>query len=144
MHNFEEIIGQSPALRRCSRRSGSVAATDTTVLILGETGTGKELIARAIHAASRRKRPAAHQGELRGAADRAGRERALRPREGRVHRRDRARASAASSSPTAGTIFLDEIGELPPEVAGQAAARAAGARVRARRRQQDDRASTCA
>jgi len=57
-HNFEEIIGQSRALQRVLAQARSVAATDTTVLLLGETGTGKELIARAIHGLSeRRSRP---------------------------------------------------------------------------------------
>jgi transcriptional regulator with GAF, ATPase, and Fis domain len=54
-HRFEEIIGQSNELQYILRRVEEVAATDTTVLILGETGTGKELIARAIHSASKRK-----------------------------------------------------------------------------------------
>jgi len=57
-HNFEEIVGQSAALNAVLNKVRLVAATDSTVLILGETGTGKELIARAIHSASaRRDRP---------------------------------------------------------------------------------------
>jgi PAS domain S-box-containing protein len=51
---FGEIIGQSKALREVLEQVGRVAATDATVLILGETGTGKELVARAIHSVSRR------------------------------------------------------------------------------------------
>ncbi len=55
---FEEIVGESRALRAVLRQAGRVAPVETTVLITGETGTGKELIARAIHAASpRRARP---------------------------------------------------------------------------------------
>src|SRR5262249_6107037 len=54
-HNFEEIIGMSAALRRVLREVETVAATDSTVLIYGETGTGKELIARAIHKLSPRR-----------------------------------------------------------------------------------------
>ena len=53
--NFEEIIGESAVLRRVLKQAGTVARTDATVLILGETGTGKELIARAIHNLSTRK-----------------------------------------------------------------------------------------
>jgi PAS domain S-box-containing protein len=53
-HNFEEIIGRSPRLLAVLDHIGRVAATDSTVLISGETGTGKELIARAIHSTSRR------------------------------------------------------------------------------------------
>ncbi len=54
-HNFEEIIGESPALKRVLQQVEIVAPTDSTVLILGETGTGKELIARAIHNLSSRR-----------------------------------------------------------------------------------------
>ncbi len=53
-HNFEEIIGASAALRCVLKKVETVAPTDSTVLILGETGTGKELIARAIHSLSPR------------------------------------------------------------------------------------------
>src|SRR5689334_20715002 len=52
---FEGIVGQSSALRAVLRQVEMVAGTDSTVLLLGETGTGKELIARAIHDRSRRK-----------------------------------------------------------------------------------------
>jgi formate hydrogenlyase transcriptional activator len=54
-HNFEEIIGNSPALLAVLSKVEQVAPTDSTVLIYGETGTGKELIARAIHDRSTRK-----------------------------------------------------------------------------------------
>jgi formate hydrogenlyase transcriptional activator len=54
-YNFEEIIGDSPALKRVLRQVETVAPTDSTVLIQGETGAGKELIARAIHNLSRRR-----------------------------------------------------------------------------------------
>jgi formate hydrogenlyase transcriptional activator len=54
-HNFEEIVGQSPQLRRLLKEVETVAPTDATVLIQGETGTGKEVIARSIHNLSRRR-----------------------------------------------------------------------------------------
>src|SRR5207237_1224721 len=58
VHNFEEIVGRSAVLQRVLSQVGLVAATDSSVLISGETGTGKELVARAIHARSgRRERP---------------------------------------------------------------------------------------
>jgi chemotaxis protein methyltransferase CheR len=57
-HNFENIIGNSDALKYVLYRVAEVASTDTHVLILGETGTGKELIARAIHNLSSRSKRA--------------------------------------------------------------------------------------
>jgi formate hydrogenlyase transcriptional activator len=54
-HNFEEIVGESSALKRVLSQAETVAPADSTVLILGETGTGKELVARAIHSLSRRR-----------------------------------------------------------------------------------------
>jgi GAF domain-containing protein len=57
-HNFDEIIGRSAALTKVLHLVEQVAATDATVLILGETGTGKELVARAVHhLRARRQRP---------------------------------------------------------------------------------------
>src|SRR5271157_1071938 len=57
-HNFEEIVGQSRALAEVIEKVKLVASTDSSVLILGETGTGKELVARAVHSNSeRRNRP---------------------------------------------------------------------------------------
>ena len=56
--NFGEIVGQTPAIRRVLHQVEQVAGTSATVLLLGETGTGKELLARAIHSGSpRRARP---------------------------------------------------------------------------------------
>ena len=54
-HHFEDIISSDSVFEGVLEKVGQVAATDTTVLILGETGTGKELVARAIHSAGARK-----------------------------------------------------------------------------------------
>jgi len=113
-HNFEEIVGNSPALLKALHAVDQVAPTDTTVLIYGETGTGKELVARAIHGRSVRNGRAlvnvncsaisaglveselfGHiKGAFTGALDR------------RIGRFELAHG---------GTIFLDEIGELSLE-----------------------------
>ncbi len=82
-----DIIGESPALRDVLRQIELVAASDATVLITGESGTGKELVARAIHERSSAPRPADGEGQLRRRARGAVRERVLRSRERRVHRR---------------------------------------------------------
>lgn len=113
-HNFAEIIGNSPALLQTLRQVELVADTDANVLIVGETGTGKELIARAIHDRSaRQERPLVKVncgaisaglveselfGHVKGAFTGA-----LASREGRFKLAD------------GGTIFLDEVGELPLE-----------------------------
>jgi formate hydrogenlyase transcriptional activator len=113
-HNFEEIVGKSPALLAVLSKVALVAPTNSTVLILGETGTGKELVARAIHERSRRRnRPLVKVncasiaaglveselfGHVKGAFTGA-----VSSRIGRFECADR------------GTIFLDEIGELTPE-----------------------------
>lgn len=112
LQNFDEIIGQNRSLVQVLREVEQVARTDASVLILGETGTGKELIARSIHAASHRTQkplikvncaaiPATlieseffghEKGAFTGASDK---------REGRFALAD------------GGSIFLDEVGELP-------------------------------
>ena len=111
-HNFEEIVGDSPSLLALLRRVDQVAPTDSSVLIYGETGTGKELIARAIHDRSNRKnRPLVKvncsaisaglvESELFGHAKGAFTG-AFERRIGRFELAD------------GGTIFLDEVGELP-------------------------------
>jgi formate hydrogenlyase transcriptional activator len=112
---FEDIVGSSEALGKVLRQVAKVAPSDSTVLILGETGTGKELIARAIHKRSKRAERAFigvncaaiptsliaselfgyEKGAFTGATQR---------RLGRFE------------SANGGTIFLDEIGDLPPEI----------------------------
>jgi formate hydrogenlyase transcriptional activator len=111
---FEEIIGASPALTRVLSRAYKVARSDSTVLITGETGTGKELVACGIHRQSRRSsRPfvavncAAIPREL-VASELFGHEKGAFT--GATQRR-LGRFELAHG----GTIFLDEIGELPPD-----------------------------
>jgi len=114
-YNFEEIIGNSPALKRVLQEVETVAATDSTVLIYGETGTGKELIAHAIHNLSQRRERTLvkvncaaiptglleseffghERGAFTGAVDR---------RIGRFELADK------------GTIFLDEVEDIPLEL----------------------------
>jgi formate hydrogenlyase transcriptional activator len=114
-HNFENIIGQSDALKYVLHRVEQVASTDSPVLILGETGTGKELIARALHKLSlRSRRPLVkvNCAALPGAlieSELFGREKgaftgAITTQLGRFE--------LAKGS----TLFLDEIGELPFEL----------------------------
>ncbi|HTO75667.1 MAG TPA: sigma 54-interacting transcriptional regulator [Thermoanaerobaculia bacterium] len=112
---FEEIVGTSAALQRVLSRISKVAPTDSTVLLSGETGTGKELIARAIHKRSKRSSrsfiavncaavpPSLIASELFG-HERGAFTGALSRRLGRFELAG------------GGTIFLDEIGELPAEM----------------------------
>ena len=110
------IVGDSPALKRALELVERVAATDSTVLLLGETGTGKELFASRIHELSARRQPADGLRQLRGDSGDADRERAVRPRERAPTPTPSTGRSAASSWPTGPAIFLDEIGELPLDV----------------------------
>ncbi|MBO0724703.1 MAG: sigma 54-interacting transcriptional regulator [Blastocatellia bacterium] len=115
VQKFDEIVGDGPAIRRALDAVEQVAATDATVLITGETGTGKELIARAIHRLS----PRAHGPLVKFncaaiphtllASELFGHERGAFT--GAVARR-KGRFEQANS----GTLFLDEIGELPSEM----------------------------
>jgi PAS domain S-box-containing protein len=114
-HQHHEVIGQCEAIRRVLRSAEQVAATDSTVLLQGETGTGKELIARAIHDLSRRKdRPmvkvncAALPATL-VESELFGRERGAYTG---ALTREMGRFEVANGS----TLFLDEIGELPLEL----------------------------
>ncbi len=113
-HNFEEIVGRSPALSAVLDKVCRVAPTDATVLIYGETGTGKELIARAIHSASlRRDKPLI---KLNCAALPAGLiENELFGHEKGAFTGAIARHTGRFELADGGTIFLDEIGELPSE-----------------------------
>jgi formate hydrogenlyase transcriptional activator len=113
--SFDEIVGRSPALRKVLQEIETVAPTDSTVLIYGDTGTGKELIARAIHNLSRRGQSnfvklncaAIPTGLLE--SEMFGHEKgaftgAIAQRIGRFELANR------------GTVFLDEIGEIPLEL----------------------------
>ena len=113
--NFEQIHGNSPALRRVLELVEKVAASDSTVLLLGETGTGKELIARALHDHSRRKEctfvklncAAIPTGLLE--SELFGHEKgaftgAIIQKIGRLELADQ------------GTLFLDEVGDIPIEI----------------------------
>jgi PAS domain S-box-containing protein len=112
---FEEIVGSSKPLRKVLAELGKVAPTDSTVLILGETGTGKELIARAIHRRSKRAaRPfvGVNCGAIPAsliASELFGHEKGAFT--GATQRR-LGRFEAANG----GTIFLDEVGDLPPDI----------------------------
>ena len=135
--NFGAIVGESPALREVLARVEQVAQTSSTVLLRGETGTGKEMVARAIHINSAREtRPFVRVNCAALAPGDAG-VGAVRPREGIVHGRDGAPAGAVRDGRRRHAV--PRRGRRPAaRRAGQAAARAAGARVRAGRRQRDD------
>ena len=111
VHNFEEIIGQSPSLTVVLDHVRQVAGTESTVLISGETGTGKELIARAIHSNSRRKdKPLI---KINCAALPAGLvESELFGHEKGAFTGAIARRIGRFELAQGGTIFLDEVGEL--------------------------------
>jgi len=114
-HNFEEIVGESPALQKVLQEVAVVALTDSAVLILGETGTGKELIARAIHNLSdRRERTFVKvncaalptgllESELFG-HEKGAFTGAIAQKIGRFELAHH------------GTLFLDEVGDIPPEL----------------------------
>jgi formate hydrogenlyase transcriptional activator len=114
VHNFEEIIGQSPSLTAVLDNVRRVAATESTVLITGETGTGKELIARAIHSNGRRKDKPLIKIDC--AALPAGLvESELFGHEKGAFTGAIARRVGRFELAQGGTIFLDEIGELPAD-----------------------------
>ena len=110
--HFEEIVGTSPVLRRALRHAETVAPTDATVLICGETGTGKELIARAIHNLSPRRGKAFVK--LNCAAIPTG----LLESELFGHEKGAFTGAIAQrigrfELANGGTVFLDEVGEIP-------------------------------
>jgi formate hydrogenlyase transcriptional activator len=113
--NFEEIVGKSAVLRRALKHAETVAPTDSTVLICGETGTGKELIARAIHNLSpRRSKPFV---KLNCAAIPTG----LLESELFGHEKGAFTGAIAQrigrfELANGGTIFLDEVGEIPVDL----------------------------
>jgi formate hydrogenlyase transcriptional activator len=112
---FEQIIGNSPALKHVLQQVETVAPSDSTVLLLGETGTGKELIARAIHDRSRRKQrtlvklncaaipTGLVESELFG-HEKGAFTGAISQKIGRLELADQ------------GTLFLDEVGDIPIEI----------------------------
>ncbi|HEX5020650.1 MAG TPA: sigma 54-interacting transcriptional regulator, partial [Candidatus Binatia bacterium] len=114
-HNFDEIVGESSTLRKVLQQAKTVAATDSTVLLRGETGTGKELIARAIHNLSGRRELALVkvncaaiptgllESELFG-HEKGAFTGAIAQRIGRFELAHR------------GTLFLDEVGDIPLEL----------------------------
>ncbi len=113
-HNFDEIVGRSPALVSVLQRVSKVATTDSTVLVTGETGTGKELVARAIHSASpRRAKPLI---KLNCAALPTNLvESELFGHEKGAFTGATARKPGRFELADGGTLFLDEVGELPLE-----------------------------
>ena len=142
-HNFEEIVGRSPRCSAVLDKVEQVAPTDATVLITGETGTGKELIARAIHSASQRKdKPLIKlncaalptglvESELFG-HEKGAFTGAIARRIGRFELAD------------GGTIFLDEIGDMPPEVQAKLLRVLQEREFEPRRRRRRRSRSTCA
>ena len=115
VHNFAEIIGESLELKRVLKQVETVAATDVTVLILGETGTGKDLIARAIHNLSSR------QGQTLVKLNCAAIPTGLL--ESELFGHEKGAFTGAISQKVGrlelahrGTLFLDEVGDLPLEL----------------------------
>jgi PAS domain S-box-containing protein len=115
VHNVDEIVGHSRALTEAMEKVRLVAATDSSVLILGETGTGKELVARAVHSNSQRKDLPLIKVNC--AALPAGLiESELFGHEKGAFTGATARRIGRFELANGGTIFLDEIGDLPLEV----------------------------
>ena len=114
-YSHHTVVGNSVAIRNVLRKAEQVATTDTTVLVLGETGTGKELIARTIHElSSRNKRPMVKTNCAALPATLI--ESELFGREKGAYTGALAREIGRFELAHESTIFLDEIGELPPEM----------------------------
>ena len=122
----QTMVGESYAMRQLREQVAMAAPTNGRVLIYGENGTGKELVARTIHALSRRRNSAVRRGELRGDSRGADRERAVRPRARRVHRRGRRSARQVRGGRRRHDLPRRDR-RHEPEDAGEGAARAAGA-----------------
>lgn len=115
MHKHEEIVGQSAVIRKTLAQLEQVAGTDSTVLILGETGTGKELLARAIHNLSSRKGKTMVKVNC-AALPATLIESELFGREKGAYTGALTRQIGRFEAAHGSTIFLDEIGELPLEL----------------------------
>ena len=127
------ILGKSRAIRNVTSRIEQVAKSNAPVLIRGETGTGKELFARAIHELSLAARKPFIKVNCAALPESVHRIRTVRPREGRVHRRHRQRKGRFELAAWRHDVPRRDRRNLA-RLPGQAAARAAGGRVRARRR----------
>ena len=100
-----ELVGESHAIKRLVEQIGRAAKSAASVLVTGERGTGKELVARAIHTLSPRAKGPLEKLNCAALAERADRVRALRPRGGRVHRRDQAAARQVRARERAARSF---------------------------------------
>ena len=114
VESINGLVGRSMALQRITKQLEPIGRSSATVLVRGESGTGKELLADALHALSPAAAHAAGEGELRGDGGGAAPLGAVRPREGRLHRRHRERKGRFEMA-DGGTIFLDEIGDISPK-----------------------------
>ena len=134
-----DLVGASAAMQQVFSLVRQVAPSKAAVLITGESGTGKELVARAIHHLSPAAGGSVCRGQLRGDAGNADGKRAVRPREGRVHRRNRA-ARRMLRTGAARNAAAGRTGRNAGGHAGEAAARAGRfARAAAGRQERDRR-----
>ena len=120
---FEGVIGNSPPMHEVIARLPSIAPTNATVLILGETGTGKELVARAIHNNSPRKNKPFVPLNCTAFNENLLDDELFGHEPGPFTGADSMRKGRFEYA-NGGTLFLDEIGDMPLTLAGEAAARA--------------------